>query len=290
MKFGISGCNTGPFAEREHALRLARAAEAAGIESLWTFEHVVVPAGYQSSYPYSTSGRMPGDGAGNITDPLTWITFVAAVTERVRLATGVIILPEHNPVVLAKQTATIDRLSGGRLELGIGVGWLREEFDAIGVPWERRGARTDSYVHTLRALWSDEDEVSYADDFTSFERLRCHPKPVAAGGPPIIIGGHSEAAARRAGRLGDGFYPPAPPDKVAELLTIMRRAADEAGRDADAIEVISGDGRVPPASVVDRYAAVGVSRMVIGLPTYDPAQVDDAFGSIADQVSEFADA
>jgi probable F420-dependent oxidoreductase len=287
MKIGISGSNTGPYAERDHAIALARAAEDAGIESLWTYEHVVVPGGYQSRYPYSASGRMPGDGQGAITDPLAWLTFVAGVTDEVKLATGILILPEHNPVVLAKQTATIDRLSGGRLLLGIGVGWLKEEFEAIGVPWERRGARTDSYVRALRALWSEE-EASHADDFVSFTAARCEPKPLS-GGVPIVVGGHTEAAARRAGRLGDGFYPAAAPDQVADLLAVMGRAAEEAGRDPDMIEVTSGGRGVPDAATVERYAEAGVSRLVVGVPTYDPARLEEAFGGLAEQIRPFAD-
>ena len=146
MKIGISGANVALFAEREPAIRLVQEAEAAGIESIWAFEHVVVPAGYASRYPYGPNGRMPGDGGAPITDPLGWLGFLAATSERIKLGTGILILPEHNPVVLAKLTATIDRLSSGRLLLGIGVGWLKEEFDALGRAVARaRGA--DGGIH-----------------------------------------------------------------------------------------------------------------------------------------------
>ncbi|HET9692654.1 MAG TPA: LLM class F420-dependent oxidoreductase [Acidimicrobiales bacterium] len=282
MHIGITSTNIAFYAEREHAAALARTAEAAGVESLWTFEHVVVPGGYESTYPYSRDGRMPGDGRAAITDPLTWLCFCGAVTERIKLGTGILILPEHNPVLLAKEAATVDRLSGGRLLLGIGVGWLKEEFDALGVPWARRGARTDGYVEVLRRLWTEE-EVTLDTEWATLTRARCSPQPVQAGGVPIVVGGHSEAAARRAGRIGDGFYPAAPPDRVAALLQVMRRAAEDAGRDPSAIEVTAGDPTADPDSV-RRYEDLGVSRVVVGVPTYDPSQVEAAFGKLHEEL------
>ncbi|MGI8492115.1 MAG: LLM class F420-dependent oxidoreductase [Acidimicrobiales bacterium] len=283
MKIGITGANVGPFAERDHAIAFARAAEAAGVESIWTFEHVVVPSGYESTYPYSSSGRMPGDGRAPITDPLGWIAFLSAVTERVRFGTGILILPEHNPIVLAKLAATIDRLSGGRLMLGVGIGWLREEFDALGVPWERRGARTDEYVEVLRRLWTEE-ETTFDGEFVHLDRARCLPRPAQAAGVPVMVGGHTEAAARRAGRIGDGFFPAAPPERVAELVTVMRASAEEAGRDPDAIEVTSGGTQRVDTEAVRRYEDLGVSRVVVGVPTYDPAEIERAFGELYDSV------
>ena len=282
MHIGVTSTNVFLYAEREHAISLARTAEEAGVESLWTFEHVVVPGGYESRYPYSASGRMPGDGQAAITDPLAWLCFCGAVTERIKLGTGILILPEHNPVVLAKEAATIDRLSGGRLLLGIGVGWLKEEFDALGVPWERRGARTDGYVEVLRRLWTEE-EVTLDTDWATLTRARCSPQPLQTGGVPIVVGGHTDAAARRAGRLGDGFYPAAPPERVAELLTVMRASAEEAGRDPDAIEITSGAGAAD-LDTIKRYEDLGVSRVVVGVPTFDPSQLEHAFGQLHDDL------
>src|SRR5690349_12887438 len=136
------------------AVEAARSAEAAGFESLWTVEHVVYPDDYVSAYPYSTDGRMPAVPSTPIPDPLVWLAFVASATSTIRLGTGVLILPQRNPVVLAKELATLDHMTGGRVELGIGAGWLAEEFEAIGVPFESRGARTDEHVEALRALWT----------------------------------------------------------------------------------------------------------------------------------------
>ena len=204
MKFGIAFANTGPFVEPDAAAAFAKAAEANGFESLWTVEHVVVPSGYESTYPYSADGKMPGHEDSPIPDPLIWLAYVAAATDRIRLATGILILPQRNPVVLAKELATLDHLSRGRMILGIGIGWLAEEFAAIGVPFAERAARTDEHVAALRALWSD--EPTHHGEFSQFTDCIVRPRPAAAT-IPIHVGGHSAAAARRAGRLGDGYYP-----------------------------------------------------------------------------------
>ena len=205
MKFGIAFANTGPFAQPGPAVEFARAAEAAGFESLWTVEHVVVPSGYDSPYPYDPSGKMPGGEDFPIPDPLIWLAYLASATSTINLATGILILPQRNPVVLAKELATLDHLSGGRMQLGIGVGWMEEEFDAIGVPFAERGRRTDDHVGAMRALWSQE-KASFHGEFTQFDDCISRPQPVA-GSIPVHIGGHTDIAARRAGRLGDGFFP-----------------------------------------------------------------------------------
>ena len=153
MKFGLRYCNTGRYVDPAKAVELAQAGEEAGFESLWTVEHTVLPGGYESAYPYSEDGKIAG---GNneipLPDPIVWMAYVAAATTKIKLASGIIILPQHNPVVLAKQVGTLDHLSGGRIILGIGVGWLKEEFDALGVPFAARGRRTDEYVAAMREL------------------------------------------------------------------------------------------------------------------------------------------
>ena len=205
MKFGIAFANTGLFADPEPAGELARVAEEAGFESIWTVEHVIWPEQYSSQYPYHPSGKMPGNPSTPIPDPLIWLTWIAANSTRLRLGTGILLLPERNPLIVAKEIATLDRLSGGRMELGIGVGWLEEEFDALGVPFAARGRRTEVYVEALHALWGG-DSVSYASEFVSFSGVSSNPKPVQDR-VPITIGGHTRVAARRAGRMADGFWP-----------------------------------------------------------------------------------
>ena len=262
MKIGIVFANIGPFGTAQGAIDLATAAEEAGIDSLWTVEHVVYPDDYGSTYPYDDSGRMMMAPDTDLTDPLTWLTWVGAHTSTIRLATGILILPERNPVVLAKQLGTMDALTGGRVDLGIGVGWLREEFDALGIPWERRGARTDEYVAAMRTLWAGAS-ASFAGEFVSFSGVSSHPKPVD-GSVPIVVGGHSDAAARRAGRLGDGFWPGK--GDLDHLLDVMRREAEAHDRDPDAIEVTwAGDltAGEDPLTAAGSLAAKGVSRVVV---------------------------
>src|SRR3954464_2970885 len=168
--------NTMSWGNPAGAVEAARAAEENGFESIWTVEHVVYPDDYASAYPYSPDGKMPAVPSTPIPDPLIWLAYVASVTTKIRLATGILILPERNPVVLAKELATLDHLSGGRVELGIGVGWLKEEFDALGISWARRGARTDEYISAMRALWAS-DGASFHGEFASFERVSSNPKP-----------------------------------------------------------------------------------------------------------------
>ena len=228
MKFGLRYCNTGRYADPALAVELVQAAEEAGFESAWTVEHTVVPEGHASAYPYSPDGRMAG-GVFDfpLPDPLIWMAYVAARSRTIKLGTGILILPQHNPVITAKQVATLDVMSGGRVLLGIGVGWLKEEFEAIGASFEDRGARTDEYVAAMRTLWSAE-RPSFTGEFVRFDGAYCRPQP-ANGTVPIHVGGHSRAAARRAGRIGDGFFPAR--GVAAELVAMARAAAAESGRD-----------------------------------------------------------
>ncbi|MBA3282013.1 MAG: LLM class F420-dependent oxidoreductase [Acidimicrobiia bacterium] len=265
MHFGIAFANTGPFIEPAAAAGFAKGAEAAGFESIWTVEHVVVPSGYDSPYPYDPSGKMPGGEDSPIPDPLIWLAYVAAATERIKLATGILILPQRNPVVLAKELATLDQLSAGRLLLGIGVGWLEEEFDAIGVPFAERGRRTDDAVAVMRSLWT-EDKASHDSEFTSFTDCILRPRPVQ-GTVPIHVGGHTDIAARRAGRLGDGFFPgKGGHEDLARGFDIVRATARENGRDPDAIEMTTGgQGAVGSRALeeVKALADIGTDRVMV---------------------------
>jgi probable F420-dependent oxidoreductase len=265
MKFGLAFANIGPYARPDAAATLARRAEDSGFESIWTVDHVVVPAGYRSRYPYDPSGRLPSGEATVFPDPLIWLSYVAATTATLRLGTGILIVPQRNPLELAKQLATLDDLSGGRVILGAGIGWLEEEFKALGVPFAGRGQRTDEAIAAMRALWSEE-EATFAGKTVSFERCFLRPQP-PGGSVPVHIGGHSEAAARRAGRLGDGFFPfGVPVDQLPPLIDAMRRTAEESGRDPDAIEItvqcsvtMGDDARAE----IEDLEKCGVSRIVL---------------------------
>lgn len=282
MKFGIVFANTGFAATPDGAAALGKVAEEAGFDSLWTVEHVVVPAGYESQYPYSPSGKMPGTEDNPIPDPLIWLTYVAAHTSTIKLATGILILPLRNPIVLAKEVATLDVLSNGRAVLGIGVGWLKEEFDAIGIDFEARGAITDEHVEALRSLWRD-DEPTFKGQWSSFERAKSYPKPVQAGGVPIVVGGHSKAAARRAGRLGDGFFPARGAlDELSQLFDVARASAKDAGRDPDAIEMTCGGAM--DLEGVKKFADSGADRLVVPAFGSSEEQYKQMLGAFADNV------
>lgn len=262
MKFGLLFANIMGFATPKGAAELAQGAEAAGFDSLWTVEHVLWPADYASQYPYDPSGKMAGDHSSVIPDPLIWLTWAAAHTQTIKLATGILILPQRNPAVLAKEVATLDQLSEGRAILGIGVGWLEEEFDALGVPFAKRGKRTDEYVAAMRALWAGE-HVDFDGEFVNWSRVNSNPKPVG-GSVPIVVGGHSRKAAERAGTLGDGFIPGS--GDIPELIDMMKQAATDAGRDPADIEVTAPHPGIfgeDVAGAVEEAASWGVDRLIV---------------------------
>lgn len=239
MQFGIMFANTGHGSSPDGARAVLQAAEAGGFVTAWTVEHVVVPSGYESAYPYDESGKMAGGAEEfDLPDPLVWLSFAAAATTTIRLGTGILIVPQRNPVVTAKAVATLDHLSGGRVDLGVGVGWLREEFEALGVPFERRGKRLDEYVEAMRALWT-QDRAEYHGEFVDFDEVFSWPKPVQKPHPPIHVGGAAPWGIRRALRYGDGWIPLAgrgDTDLIDDMATFRRMAA-EAGRDPDSMEV-----------------------------------------------------
>ncbi len=286
MKFGVVFANTMGWAEPQGALEAARAAEVTGFESFWTVEHVIFPDGYESEYPYSPTGKMPAAPSTPIPDPLIWLAYLASATTTLRLATGILILPQRNPLVLAKEVATLDMLSGGRVELGVGVGWLKEEFEALGVPWEQRGRRTDEYIEAMRVLWS-RDHASYSGSFANFHNVSSNPKP-AQSSVPIVIGGHSRAAAERAGRLGDGFFPGrGTVAELAEAFDIVRQTAAAAGRDASTIEFSAGHPSIfrdDPLGAVQEMASIGVGRIIVPAFTMMKPTPVEAMGAFAERV------
>jgi probable F420-dependent oxidoreductase len=268
MKFGIAFANTAWYTSATGAIALAQGAEEVGVDSLWTVEHVVVPVGYESPYPYSPTGKMPGGREDfDVPDPLIWLSFVAAHTKTIKLGTGILILPQRNALVIAKEVATLDAMSGGRVLLGVGVGWLREEFDALGESFGDRGRRLDEQMEVLRELWTGSPS-EFQGTYTNFGPLYSRPRP-AQGSVPLVIGGHSEAAARRAGRYGNGFFPGSGTiDELKHLLSIVRSTALEHGRDPFAIEITTGaigSGSKAYAHI-EELAAIGVHRVTVAPP------------------------
>ncbi len=246
------------------ALDICRRAEAAGFESVWGGEHVVLPDTIASKYPYTADGKIPAEPDTPIPDPLIWLAYVAAAAPTLKLGTCILIVPQRNPLVLAKELATLDQLSGGRVELGLGVGWLQEEFDALGIPWERRGARNDEYIEAMRALWQG-PHAEYHGEFVDFEPATCSPRPVN-GSIPVIVGGDSEAALQRAVNTADGYFPGEGDfAQLSALLERLRNKATEAGRDPASIDVnvMFGAQMMNPAEGVEQMASIGVDRIMI---------------------------
>lgn len=267
----------------------ARHLESTGFESIVVVEHTVLASRYDSVYPYDSSGRVELAADCPVPDPLDLLAFLAGQTERLGLATGVLVLPNHHPVVLAKRAATVDALSGGRLRLCVGVGWLREEIEACGTDFDTRGRRADEQLAVLRALWDPQPHgVSHHGEFFGFEHVMCYPKPVAGKHLPVHIGGHSRAAARRAGRFGDGFQPlGVTGPQLGSLLALMRAEASAAGRDPARLEVSLGHSVTKiDADRAGRLAELGADRIVLTMPPIgDIEQARDALSSCAQRLS-----
>jgi len=285
MRFGLMYANAGPFAYPELLTHLATTAERVGIESIWAVEHVVIPVGYQSTYPYDPSGKIPAPEQMPLPDPLISLTYAAAVTKTLRLGTGILILPQRHPIYVAKEVATLDVLSHGRVILGIGVGWLAEEFQALGIPFEERAARTAESVRAMRSLWKDQPQP-FTGKFYRWAPLESHPKPVQKPGVPIVVGGHTELAARRAARYGDGFFPGVTDEaKLTWLLNIMRDECKKVGRDPGSIEVTSGRG-TPTADAVKHFEDLGVSRWILPPPAFDPDGLTEGLDRLGNLIAK----
>jgi len=244
VNFGFALPGRGPLATPEALVKLATKAESLRYSSVFVTDHVVIPLDIKSTYPYSASGAVGTDWAQGYLEPLAVMAHLAGATSRIRLGTSVLVIPYRNPLLQAKMLATIDAMSGGRVILGAGVGWMKEEFDALGSPpYAERGAATDEYIEIMRQCWTKEP-VSFQGKYYSFGRLSVLPKPKQKGGIPVWIGGHTEAALRRVGRLADGWHPigmrpPALllPDEYARMVGVIHAAARAAGRDPGAIEL-----------------------------------------------------
>ncbi|GAA4678880.1 LLM class F420-dependent oxidoreductase [Pseudonocardia yuanmonensis] len=290
MEVGLHALGIGAGAQRAVIDAVAVAAESCGFATLWSGEHVVMVESGSSRYPYSADGRIAVPAAADWIDPMVGLSFVAAATSTIGIATGVLLLPEHNPVVVAKQAATLDSLSGGRLTLGVGVGWSREEFDALGVPFARRAARTEEYVAAMRTVWR-EDVASFAGEFVRFDSVRVNPKPVRARTIPIVFGGNSDAALRRVAARGDGWYGfnlDGVAD-VADRVEFVRARCRESGRDPAGLWLAVAL-RSPQVDDVARLADLGVDELVVvEAPPADPRLAGTWVSDLADRWLSAAD-
>jgi probable F420-dependent oxidoreductase len=289
MKFGIRipPPQMGPIGDPDFVVRYAQLVESLGFESIWVIDHALMCIEYDSTYPYKTTGRTPIPAEANMPDPLILLAWIAAATERIRLGTSMLILPQRNPILLAKEVATLDRYSKGRVTLGVGVGWVKEEVEILKQDFHDRGRRTNEWIGVLRALWA-EGLSEFEGDYFQFKDIASFPKPVQPGGVPLMIGGHSAAAAIRAGRYGDEFYPhwsTRGPDEGAlkELLSIIAITAEEAGRSPSDVRLTltSTSDEKTAFATAELCARLGAERVVVLPPK---GELD---GALPDQLLRF---
>jgi probable F420-dependent oxidoreductase len=275
MRYGYTLPGRGPLATPDNLAIIARRGEELGYDFVLFGDHIVVPRQIASPYPYTETGEFPGSASGEAMEQLTVLAFLAGQTRTIRLVTSVIIVPHRNPLVAAKALATLDVLSKGRLIVGVGVGWMREEFEALGLPpFEARGAVTDEYIRAFKELWTS-DNPSFEGKYCRFSNISFLPKPVQKPHPPIWVGGESRRALRRTAQLGNGWYPigsnpqfpMAEPEQLAAGLQRLAAFAKEAGRDPAEIDVIyrthdyqlNQDGRTLASSAGGRRPFVGTA-------------------------------
>ena len=311
MKYGFTLPGRGPLATPETLGRIARAGEELGYDALFTGDHILVPKNIASPYPYTEGGEFPGSPSGEAMEQLTLLAFLAGQTSRIRLVTSVIIVPHRNPLVAAKALATLDVLSRGRLVVGVGVGWMREEFEALGLPpFEERGAVTDEYIRAFKELWTS-DDPHFEGRYVSFDNISFLPKPVQKPHPPIWVGGESRPALRRTAELADGWYPlgsnptfpMGTPEQLAAGLERLATYARRFGRDPSEIETIyrthqfeltkaaADDDRLPfvgnveqMASDIRAYEKMGVGSLVLDFLR----QTEDSGREMLDRMERFA--
>ena len=309
MRFGFPIPTRGALGTLEVAKRLGQAADQYQFDSVWVTDHIVIPRATGSKYPYAADGRLDLEAAAHYLEPLTVMGFLAGVTERPASGSSILVLPYRNPILTAKMVATLDVMSKGRVILGVGVGWMREEFEALGVTtYEQRGAVTDEYIQILRGLWTQE-WPSFRGRFYAFDEVRFFPKPVQKPHPPIWIGGHTQAAIRRAARLGDGWHPiglrpPAGlhPEEFERAAGQLRAQAKEAGRDPWSVTLSfrapirfadgeAGASRVPftgssPQIIEDirTYQRLGVRHLIFDFPGTSAEAIVEQLHRFAEEV------
>lgn len=266
---------------------VGREVEDRGFESIWVPEHVVLFDEYASSYPYSPDGRFPAGADSGMLEPLGALTYLAAVTDRVRLGTGICLVPQRNPVYTAKAVTDLDSLSGGRVDFGVGIGWLREEFEAVAMPFERRGQRADEHLAVMKSLWTEEVSEFHGELY-DLPPCRMYPKPIQQPHPPIHVGGESDAALRRAARLGQGWFSfNRQPQDLLDALSRLGRALNDHGRDRTdlTVSVCPYLNPTTPDTVAD-YEALGVDRLIIMCLAFDVDTLRSQLDQIVTDVLE----
>ncbi|MEE9280162.1 MAG: LLM class F420-dependent oxidoreductase [Myxococcota bacterium] len=282
MRIGLFVPFASPLCTPDYIEAVGRAAEERGFDSLWVAEHVVLFDEYSSSYPYSEDGRIPAGGEAGILEPFTSLAYLAAVTERIRLGTGICLVPQRNPVYTAKEAAVVDWLSGGRLDLGIGVGWLAEEFRALDVPFEHRGSRCRSYIEVMRTLWCD-PVSEYKDEFYDLPACRHYPKPVQSPHPPLHFGGESDAALRRVADVGQGWYGyNMDPEEFASRLARLDELLAERGRSRSEVQIsVSPRGQAADGESLRRFHEAGADQLIVAALARDADAVRSRLDDLA---------
>ena len=281
MKFDLWMPTASPMTNAALLTAVAEGAEERAIGTIWVGEHVVLFEQYESSYPYAEDGRIPAPPGSGLLEPMITLTYLAARTSTVRLGTAMLLLPQRNPVYTAKEVSTLDWLSDGRVDLGIGVGWLKEEFDVLNVPWERRGRRTDEYLEVLTTLWCDETSA-FEGEFYSLNPCAMFPKPVQQPHPPLHIGGESPAALARVARAGQGWHTfNRPPEDLAEPLATLDGFLADEGRTRDDVRITVCPYFHPlDADIAPRYAEAGADAVAALLLPLDTDSVLAAFDAL----------
>jgi probable F420-dependent oxidoreductase len=283
MRIGLHALGIGPGADPGVIRAVARAADIAGFSTLWSGEHVVMVDRPDSPYPYAPDGKIAVPSDADWLDPLVALSFMAATTTRIRLATGILLLPQHNPLLVAKQAASLDVLSRGRFLLGVGIGWSSEEFQALGVPFRGRARRTREFVEVMRTLWR-EDSASYEGEFVGFQEVRSYPKPVRDRRVPVVLGGNSDAALDRVVAYGDGWYGfNLSKVEIAERMDSLLARCRQSGRNVATLEIAVSLRDGSPEDAVE-LAAMGVTELVVvDAPPADPGDADRWVTAVANQ-------
>jgi len=288
MQIGIFLPTFGAGHRPEFLRAIAKTAEQVGAAALWAPEHVVLTEHYESQYPYAEDGRLPLDPSeGGLGDPFTVLTYLAAVTSRIRLGTGICLVPQRNPVYTAKVVAQLDVLSAGRVDFGVGIGWLEEEFEAVGAPFEQRAQRTRAYLEVMKRLWSA-GAASYHTEFYTLRNVYMAPKPVQQPHPPIIFGGESDAALHRVADLGQGWFGwNIAPEQAAERVAALDRLLAARGRRRDELSLTASPYTLPSRDLdaMKRYRDAGIGQVVLLLPISEtPDQVRAAIEWLGDNI------
>ncbi len=284
MKVGVFPQFGGETSSPEYVARMARGIEERGFNSVWVPDHILVPKVIKSSYPYMQDGSFPVEPTTQGLEPFTVLSFIAANTTKLRLGTGVIVLPQRNAVLTAKQAADLDVLSGGRLDFGIGVGWMADEFDALGMSFDRRGARADDYIRMMQTVWQSH-ESSYDGEFVKLPPVHQYPKPVQKPHPPFYFGGESKVALRRVARFGHWFGVDVMPEEVPAKMAMLKEQCDREGRDIKDVKV----ALCPYANPTDRdtlrrYEDAGIDQVIMAAFVFGQDELEAAIDDLAERL------